>query len=107
MEGSNYCIVEDDDNVIPVDQIDLTGPENDQQEVYTVQDSEDEPPEMLQFDQIYTYHEAIDADRYDNNSISQSKLLDRLFISRGPLVSVFKADDSLKVLFVLFIVLID
>lgn len=88
-----------------VQQIDLTGIEDDMHEVYTIQDSaeqgeedeEEDPPEMLDFQQIYTYHEPLDATKHDNNSISQSKLLDRLFISRGPIVSVFKADESLKV----------
>ena len=59
----------------------------------------EEGEEVLEYQQIYTYHETEETIGYENNSISQSKLLDRLFVSRGPVISVFKADDSLKVFF--------
>jgi len=62
-------------------------------------EEEEEAEELLEYKQIYTYHEPAESMGFENNSVSQSKLLDRIFVSRGPIISVFKADDSLKVTF--------
>jgi len=62
-----------------------------------IEEFEEEAEELLEYKQIYTYHEPAESMGFANNSVSQSKLLDRIFVSRGPIISVFKADDSLKV----------
>ncbi len=81
---SKYCLIGDEEV-------------SERPEEFIDEIEEEEGEEVLEYKQIYTYHETEETMGYENNSISQSKLLDRLFVSRGPVISVFKADDSLKV----------
>ena len=96
MEASNYCIVLDDEEIEKAENMDIADQDEEEPEFCTVY-GDDEPEEMLDFEQIFTYHEPREAINYENNRIAQSKLLERVFISRGPIVSVFKAEDTLEV----------
>ena len=60
--------------------------------------NEEEGEETLQYAKMYRYYEPEREERYPNHSITQSKVLNRVFVCRGPLISVFKANDSLEVI---------
>ncbi len=73
---------------------------NGQEDCEEVEEEIEEGEEVLNYDKIYKYYEpASNISNSENHSISQSKLLDRVFITRGSVVSVFKANDSLDVIF--------
>jgi len=62
-------------------------------------ENDEEGEEVLNYNKIYKYYEpASNISDSENHSISQSKLLDRVFITRGSVVSVFKANESLDVI---------
>jgi hypothetical protein len=59
---------------------------------------EEEEEGVLQFNKIYKYFEpASSVEDNEKATISQSKLLNRTFVCRGPSISVFRAQDSLEV----------
>lgn len=59
------------------------------------EESEGLEEEVIRYKKVYRYFEPQKDNKYSNNVISQSKMLNRVFVSRGPVVSVFKAGDSL------------
>ena len=65
--------------------------------------NEEEGEEALQYTKMYRYYEPEREQRYPNHSITQSKVLNRVFVCRGPLISVFKANDSLEVIIVFLV----
>jgi len=64
-------------------------------------EEEDEGEGTLLYKKVYKYYEPPQNNNshYPSHNIFQSKLLDRVFVSRGPVISVFKANDSLEVKF--------
>jgi len=90
-----FIEIEDDNDAINEEKID----EDDEGEEMNV---EEEGEETLAYKKIYRYHEPSNKNNYSVQSIFQSKLLDRVFVSRGPVISVFKANESLEVILFFF-----